>query len=54
MRLNLDDEVKIIPFEGIKGIIIGIYLSNAPFKYYVRYFMDSKISEEYFYEDELK
>lgn len=54
MSFNINDKVKIIPFEGIKGRIIGIYLSNAPAEYRVRYFLDSDIKEEYFHPDELE
>ncbi len=51
--MNLNDNVKILPFD-IKGVIIGIYLSNAPTEFRVRYFMDSSIKEEYFHGNELE
>ena len=54
MFFNVNDAVKIIPFEGVKGRIIGIYSSNVPIEYRVRYFMDCEIKQEYFLFHELE
>lgn len=49
---DLNQEVRINPFGNIKGIIIGLWYDLVA-KYFVRYFMDGKICESYFYEQEL-
>lgn len=46
--MDINDKVKILPF-SCEGFILGIYTSNAPTKYLVRYFMDGDIKEEYYY-----
>lgn len=54
MTFQLKDKVSIIPLEHWEGIIIGIWIANKGTQYQVRYFMDGKAEEVYFYEEELK
>ena len=50
---NIYDDVYIIPFDNIKGKIVGIWFVEKGMKYLTRYFFECKVREEYFYEQEL-
>lgn len=51
---RVNDSVRIVPFEGAKGVVNGVYFNRGPVKYDIRFFMDGKINSEYFYENELE
>lgn len=51
--IMFDSKVHIKPFD-VQGTLIGIYMSRTSgIKYQVRYFMDGKILDDYFYEWEI-
>ena len=50
----LNKECLIIPFENIKGVIIGIYYSKKGFEYQIRYYLNGKQETEYFFDWEIK
>ena len=52
-KFELDEKVKIIPFDEKEGRITGFYYSACGLKYYVAYFINYECKYEYFYQDEL-
>ena len=53
-KYELNEKVKILPFEGKEGRIIGIYYSHYGLKYYTSYYADCEDKYAYFYEEELE
>jgi len=53
-EFKLRDKVKIKPLDEWPGVIIGIWTAEKGTTYQVRYFMNGKAEEVYFYKDELK
>lgn len=51
-KFNIGDKVK-IPILETTGRIKTIWYVERGLQYQVRYFIDGKVVEEYFYEDEL-
>ena len=51
---DLDQKIKIVPLNYLKGRIIGIYYSHYGIKYYVSYYIDFERKENYFFPDEIK
>ncbi len=53
-KFNLRNPVLIKPLDDSAGIIIAVHLSVDGLQYYVRYFIDGKPHEVYFYGHELE
>lgn len=51
--LNISDDVILLPFR-CEGRIVGMYLSATEAQFKVRYYLDSEVREEFFYEYELE
>ncbi len=51
-ELNIGDTVTVLPFDS-KGIIIGVYIDAVGPMYKTRYYLESEVREEFFYEREL-
>lgn len=44
---------KIMPFENLKGIIIGVYITKKGIEYEVRYYMNGEQKTNYFFDWEI-
>ena len=53
-KFELDQKVRIIPFDGKNGRIEGLYYCHCGLKYYVSFYVDFAEKAEYFYENELE
>jgi hypothetical protein len=53
LKFKIGDKVKILPF-SCEGIVLAIFITKNGTEYQIRYYMDSKVLQEYFFESELK